>query len=51
VLWGKAGDPRSMEEERVKDFTKTSISIDPESQDSDTNIRHPLLTNKSERET
>jgi hypothetical protein len=50
VLWGKAEDLRKMEEVIIKDFTKTSVSEDPESQDSDTNIRHPLLTNKSERE-
>lgn len=50
MLWGKAEDLRKLKEERIKDFRKISISVDPESQNNDSNIRHPLLTNKSERE-
>jgi drug/metabolite transporter (DMT)-like permease len=50
VLWGKAEDLRRMKELRIIDFKKISISIDTESQNCETDIHLPLLTNKSDRE-
>ncbi|XP_078150344.1 WAT1-related protein At4g30420-like [Carex rostrata] len=50
VLWGKAEDLKRMEEQRNLDFKKISISIDTESQNCETDIQQPLMTNKSELE-
>ncbi|KAJ4761176.1 WAT1-related protein [Rhynchospora pubera] len=49
VLWGKAEDLKIMEEQGIKDFAKISISID-KSSNCETDIHHPLLADKLERE-
>ncbi|XP_078150341.1 WAT1-related protein At4g30420-like [Carex rostrata] len=57
VLWGKAEDLRRMKEQRIIDYKKRiidykkiSTSIETESQNCETDIEQPLLTNKSELE-
>ena len=47
VLWGKTEDLKGMEGQRHVDFKKSTISIDTESHNWETDIQQPLLTNKS----